>query len=141
MNNQKTPAILIIGATGAIGKELTKQLAAKDIPFRALIRKSEDAKLFPSTRGVELVEGDLADANSILKATKGIERAFLLTNSSEQAEALQSGFVDIAEGAGVRYIVKQSQWAASHLSPVRFLRYHAAVEEHIKQLIWNSQAI
>lgn len=133
MNNQKFPAILITGATGNIGKELTKQLIERGVPFRALVRKSEDKSKLPSAPSVEWVEGDFADSDSIRRAGQGIERAFLLTNSSEQAEALQNGFADIAKEGGVKHIVKQSQWAASAISPVRFPRYHAAVEEKIKQ--------
>src|SRR5262245_32966764 len=56
-----------------------------------------------------------------------------LTNSSEQAEAQQHAFVDVAKRAGVKHIVKLSQWAADPDSPVRFLRYHAAVEQHIQE--------
>jgi uncharacterized protein YbjT (DUF2867 family) len=63
----------------------------------------------------------------------GVDRAFLLTNSSEQAEDQQSAFVAVAQSAGVKHIVKLSQWAADKDSPVRFLRYHAAVERIIKE--------
>ena len=61
-----------------------------------------------------------------------MDRAFLLTSSSEQAQAQQSAFVDSAKSAGVKHIVKLSQWAADLESPVRFLRYHAAVEQKIR---------
>lgn len=56
-----------------------------------------------------------------------------MTNSSEYAEAHQSRFVDAASRAGVKHIVKLSQWAAYADSPVRFLRYHAAVERKIEE--------
>jgi uncharacterized protein YbjT (DUF2867 family) len=61
-----------------------------------------------------------------------VDRAFLLTNSSQQAETQQSTFVEIASRTGVKQIVKLSQWAADPESPVRFLRYHAAVEKKIQ---------
>jgi uncharacterized protein YbjT (DUF2867 family) len=61
-----------------------------------------------------------------------VERAFLLTNSSEHAEDQQAAFVDAAGRAGVKHIVKLSQWAADAKSPVRFLRHHAAVEQKIR---------
>jgi uncharacterized protein YbjT (DUF2867 family) len=35
--------------------------------------------------------------------------------------------------AGVNHIFKQSQWAASPDLPVRFLRYHAAIERKIQE--------
>jgi uncharacterized protein YbjT (DUF2867 family) len=52
-----------------------------------------------------------------------------VTNSTEQAEAQQLGFVGLAHAAGLRHIVYLSQLHAAKDSPVRFLRYHAVVEE------------
>lgn len=131
MSNSQSLAILITGAAGSIGTELTKQLDSKGIPFRALVRNSDGAKALFSLKNAEIIEGDFNNADSITKALKGIDSAFLLTNSSEQAEAIQSNFVDMAMREGVRHIVKQSQFAANLHSPVRFLRYHAAVEQKI----------
>lgn len=133
MNNSKFPNILITGATGSIGTELTKQLDAKGISFRALVRTANSSNALSSFKNAEIVEGDFNNEDSIARALKGIDRAFLLTNSSEQAETLQSGFVEIAKRKGVKHIVKQSQLAAELHSPVRFLRYHAAVERKIIQ--------
>lgn len=133
MNNSKHPAILITGATGNIGTELTKQLNENGIPFRALVRNAERAHTFSSRKNAEIIEGDFSDVQSIERALKGIDKAFLLTNSSEEAETLQSNFVAIAKHEGVKHIVKLSQFAANLHSPVRFLRYHAAVEQKIIQ--------
>lgn len=129
----QSPKILITGATGTIGTELTKYLSTKGISFRAMVRSLENAKDLTAFRGVELVEGDFNDPKSIERSLTGIEKAFLLTNSSEQAEQQQSTFVKIAKQAGVKHIVKLSQWAADVNSPVRFLRYHAVVESLIKE--------
>jgi uncharacterized protein YbjT (DUF2867 family) len=85
-----------------------------------------------SLPGVDLVPGDFDDAASLARALQGVDRAFLVTPSSERAEAQQRSFVDSAARAGVRHIVKLSQWAADPRSPVRFLRYHAAVEAAIR---------
>ena len=128
MTTTKLPAILVSGATGTIGSALAKLLAEKGIPFRALVRPTGATPHIP---GAEVVEGDLNDQKSLKNALSGIERAFLLTNSSPEAESLQIAFVDAAKAAGVQHIVKLSQYAAHRDSPVRFLRYHAAVEEKI----------
>lgn len=133
MYNSNSPAILITGATGSIGTELTKQLDARGVPFRALVRTDQNFNALSSLKNAEIIKGDFTDAQSIARALKGIEKAFLLTNSSENAETLQSNFAAIAKREGVKHIVKLSQLAADIHSPVRFLRYHAAAEQKIIQ--------
>jgi uncharacterized protein YbjT (DUF2867 family) len=129
-NNAK---ILITGATGSVGKELTKYLSAKGILFRAMVRSLEDAREIASLPGADLIQGNFDDPQSVKKAVEGIEKVFLLTNSSEKAEKQQCAFVDIAAHTGVKHVVKLSQWGADINSPVRFLRYHAVVENFIKE--------
>ncbi|WP_316845094.1 SDR family oxidoreductase [Pedobacter psychrodurus] len=133
MTDSIQPTILITGATGSVGSELAKQLAEKQIPFRALVRSLDQAEALKQLKGAELVKGDFKDELSVLKALKGIEQVFLLSNSSEDAESLQSHFVDAAVKSNVKHLVKLSQFAANLNSPVRFLRYHAVVEEKIKR--------
>jgi len=126
-------AILITGATGNVGRELTKLLSARRVSYRAMIRSGKGAQGFPSFEGAEVAVGDFEDARSLARAFEGVERVFLLTNSSERAEIQQCTLVEAAGHAGVKHIVKLSQWAASAESPVRFLRYHAAVERKIRE--------
>lgn len=133
MKHSDAPKILITGATGTIGSELARQLSEKGIPFRAMVRSLENTESLASLEGAEIVLGDFNDAASLSNALVGIEKAFLLTNSSETAEQLQQNFVSIAQHSGVKHIVKLSQLHASADSPVRFLRYHAAVEAQIKE--------
>lgn len=132
METSESAKLLVTGATGTIGSELCKILSAKGVPFKAMVRSVSKAEDIGNLPGAELVIGDFNDAASLRLALTGIERAFLLTNSSEQAEEQQIRFVDAAQEAGVKHIVKLSQWAADIHSPVRFLRYHAAVEAHIR---------
>jgi uncharacterized protein YbjT (DUF2867 family) len=106
--NSERPTILITGATGNIGSELTKRLSAQSIPFRAMVRSTKSAATLATLDGAEVVVGDFNDSASVANILKGVERAFLLTNSSEQAEAQQTQFVDVAKRAGVKHIVKLS---------------------------------
>ncbi|ACU62515.1 SDR family oxidoreductase [Chitinophaga pinensis] len=131
MSTQGPATILITGATGNIGKELINLLSAKGISYNAMVRSIERAKELEVLPGITLVQGNFDDEVSLDKALRGIEKAFLLTNSSEHAEEQQLRFVNAAKRAGVKHIVKLSQWAADVSSPVRFLRYHAAVEAAI----------
>ncbi|AGF52978.1 slr0317 [Synechocystis sp. PCC 6803] len=123
--------ILVTGATGSNGTEIVKRLAAKNVQVRAMVRDFDRAKkiAFPN---VEVVEGNFDRPETLLEALAEVDRAFLLTNSTERAEAQQLAFVDAARQNGVKHIVKLSQFAADAHSPVRFLRYHAAVEAAIQ---------
>jgi uncharacterized protein YbjT (DUF2867 family) len=56
----------------------------------------------------------------------------LLTNSTERTEAQQIAFVQAAQAQRVGHVVYLSQLAADPQSPVRFLRYHGAVEAALR---------
>lgn len=133
----KKSNLLITGATGSVGTQLIKALANNGISFRALVRNNNQGSLMRELPQADVLKGDLSDVNSITDALAGVDRAFLLTNSSEQSEQLQLNFVNAAHKAGVKHIVKLSQLAADEASPVRFLRYHAIVENRIKELGMN----
>ena len=119
--------ILVTGATGNNGTEIVKRLATARVQVRAMVRNRERANAI-ALPNVEVVEGDFDRPATLLSALAGVERAFLLTNSSERAQAQQIAFIDAARQSGVTHIVKLSQFGAEAHSPVRFLRYHAAVE-------------
>jgi uncharacterized protein YbjT (DUF2867 family) len=122
--------ILITGATGKNGAEILKRLSGRKEPIRAMVRKQNA----PASRSHELefVQADFDDVASLRKALSGVQRAFLVTNSSERVEELQLRFVDLARESGVKHIVYLSQLHASTDSPLRFLRYHAAVEDAMR---------
>jgi uncharacterized protein YbjT (DUF2867 family) len=77
--------ILITGATGTVGSEVVKTLSARGVELRAVTRDPRKAERnqLPS---VHFVQGDFDDADSMRRACSGVERAFLLTNSTERAE-------------------------------------------------------
>jgi uncharacterized protein YbjT (DUF2867 family) len=66
---------LVIGATGNIGRQVVLQLAANDLPVRALTRKSDDASLPPQ---VEVVRGDLTSPESLDESLDGIDAVFMV---------------------------------------------------------------
>ena len=123
--------ILITGATGTVGSEVVKRLSAQGIQARAVTRDfaKVEASRLPH---VQFVNGDFDSPDSMRRACSGVERAFLLSNSSERAEQQQTAFVEVAKQSGVRHIVKLSQLHADVNSPGRFLRYHAAVETAVQ---------
>ncbi|MBT1706102.1 SDR family oxidoreductase [Chryseosolibacter indicus] len=132
MTQTKKASIFITGATGNVGSLLVQALISKKVPFKMLIRESS-RNLIVDNNFTEVVYGDLRKSESFEHHLQGVEKAFLLTNSSEEAEQIQLNFVKAAKRAGVKHIVKLSQYSAAPHSPVRFLRYHAAVEKAIKE--------
>lgn len=121
--------ILITGATGTNGAEILKRLAHNGVAVRAMVRRKPESR--QELAGVEYAVADLDDPASVRRVLEGVERAFLATNSTERVEAQQLSFIEQAKAAGIRHIVYLSQLHASKNSPVRFLRYHAVVEEAI----------
>lgn len=124
--------ILVTGATGNTGRPLVEALARLGVPVRAMVRDPASRTTLPD--GVQVAVADFDDAASLAAALDGAGRAYLVTPSSEQAGAQQKRFADLAAAAGVRHLVVLSQLAAAEDSPVRFLRYHAAVERHVRDL-------
>jgi len=131
MNEQQRP-ILVSGATGNTGRPLVEALTRQGMPVRAMVRSAADSARLPA--GTSLAVADFDDAGSVAAALDGAGQAYLVTPSSEQAQEQQRRFADLAVKAGVDHLVVLSQFAADEQSPVRFLRYHAAVERHIQDL-------
>jgi uncharacterized protein YbjT (DUF2867 family) len=128
----RTAPVLVTGATGNTGSALVAKLIERAAPVRAMVRSAADsAKLPPDATAVV---ADFDDATSLATALQGAGSAYLVTPSSENAQAQQQRFADLAAEAGVQQLVVLSQLAADEHSPVRFLRYHGLVERHVQDL-------
>jgi uncharacterized protein YbjT (DUF2867 family) len=133
IGDPKAPApILVTGATGNTGSVVLARLVERGANVRAMVHGSADGANLPA--GVTPVVADFDDADSISAALRGVGRAYLVTPSSERAEQQQLRFVDLAVKGGVRQLVVLSQLAADEQSPVRFLRYHGAVERQVRDI-------
>ena len=131
MNQQGGP-ILVTGATGNTGRAIVDALVERGAPVRAMVRTGADRGKLQA--GVEVVVADFNETAAVAAALDGAERAYLVTPSSAQAEEQQKRFADLAAKAGTRHLVVLSQLGSEDHSPVRFLRYHAAVEQHVREL-------
>jgi uncharacterized protein YbjT (DUF2867 family) len=96
--------ILVTGATGTIGSEVVRQLAARGAKVRALTREPAKA-VVPS--GVEVVRGDYLDPGSLDAAMSGVTAAFLLGAPGPDSRHDQD-LVAAAQAAGVHRWVKLS---------------------------------
>jgi uncharacterized protein YbjT (DUF2867 family) len=97
--------ILVTGATGTIGSDVVRQLAARGEKVRALSRDPAKAHL---PAGVEAARGHHRDRASVEAAMAGAESAFLVGVFGPDDAEHDRGLVEAARTAGVRRIVKLS---------------------------------
>jgi uncharacterized protein YbjT (DUF2867 family) len=129
---QQAGPILVTGATGNTGRAIVDALVERGAPVRAMVRAEADrGKLRPEVEGVV---ADFDDSAAIAAVLDGAVRAYLVTPSAEEAEEQQKQFAELAAKAGTRHLVVLSQLGAQEHSPDRFLRYHGAVEQHVRDL-------
>jgi uncharacterized protein YbjT (DUF2867 family) len=94
--------ILVTGATGNVGSNVVDQLVKRGADVRALVRDPSKASFAP---GVEIVQGDLLDVDSLRTAMSGVSTLFLLNGvvADEYTQALIA--LNVAREAGIERIV------------------------------------
>jgi len=122
--------ILLTGATGHTGGEVARQLAAADVPFRALIRNPDKADAL-NALGAELVVGDIADQAFLPRALSGIDKAFLVMPNNEEQFILEKQFTDAAAAASVKHLVYLSSLESVPESKNPITQNHVAAQNHI----------
>jgi dihydroflavonol-4-reductase len=109
---------LVTGATGFTGAALARYLAGAGVSVRALARRTSDPQIRRqlTAAGVEILEGDLRDAESLHRACEGIDVVYHIAAIYRQAglaareyRAVNAEAVDrlfeAADRGGVRRVV------------------------------------
>ncbi|RKR73848.1 SDR family oxidoreductase [Frondihabitans australicus] len=103
---------LVTGATGYIGGRLAPRLVAAGFDVRALVRTPEKLSGVPWAGDIEIVKGDLTDAESVGRAVQDIDVVYYLAHAMggrgdfEKAELLAAQtMASQAAAAGVKRIV------------------------------------
>jgi len=81
------PTVLVLGATGFIGRALVTRLLQDGRGLRALVRDTSGRAQGLAHQGVELVKGDLADTASVEAALDGIHHVYHLARGAGPAWA------------------------------------------------------
>ena len=123
--------ILICGATGTMGSELTKQLAGQNEAVRALVRSPNKAEWL-SSYGVRTVSGDLAQPKTLGPALKDISKVFMLSSADPHQVQYQHNMIEACKKAAVQLVVKLSALGAAPNSPVQLAQWHYQSEEDLK---------
>ena len=81
----------VAGATGETGRRIVGELVRRDIPVRALVRDISTARgILPA--GVELIEGDVLNVDSIIMAI-GDSTVVLCATGDRKSTRLNSSHV------------------------------------------------
>src|SRR6201998_3725516 len=110
--------IFVTGATGQTGGNVCEQLSQRGDQVRALVRNPDEAGAL-SDIGVELVKGDISDADDVLRAAKGAEAAVhcaaLLGGASQDRDDFRAvnmvgttNVLDAGKAHGMRRVVALS---------------------------------
>ena len=118
--------IFVTGATGQTGGNVCEQLIERGEYVRALVRNPDEATALAGI-GVELIKGDISDADDVLRAAKGAEAAIhcaaLLGGASQDLADFKAvnvvgtaNVLDAAKRHGMRRVVALSTATFLNLS-------------------------
>jgi uncharacterized protein YbjT (DUF2867 family) len=137
--------ILIVGATGLLGRATAQALLKDGQRLRVLVREParQPQQVSELQRaGAELVSGDLTDPGSLERACKGALRVFACAHSflgrgrysSAQVDHVgHSALIAAAQSAGVPRFVYTSALGAREDHPIDFFRTKYEIEEGLRE--------
>ena len=110
--------VLVLGATGFVGRSLVAELLKRQVKIRVLARsRAKVSSLFPTIRDIEVVEGDVVANKGLVEALQGIHTAFYLIHSlggqslfkntefASQDRTAAMNFVKAADTAGLKRVI------------------------------------
>ena len=123
--------ILVIGATGRVGRHVVEQLVARDASVRILTRDPAKA-VFPI--GVDVAKGDLLDINALRAAFVGVRTLFLLNavTGDEFTQAIVT--LNVAREAGVDRVVYLSVFDADRAVNVPHFAVKSGAERMLEAM-------
>lgn len=123
--------ILVIGATGRVGRHVVEQLVARDASVRVLTRDPAKAA-FPT--GVEVAKGDLLDIHALRAAFVGVRTLFLLNavTGDEFTQAIVT--LNVAREAGVDRVVYLSVFDADRAVNVPHFAVKSGAERMLEAM-------
>ncbi len=107
-----SPLILVTGATGYIASLLIPQLLEKGYRVRAMARHPERLRKRTWYKQVEMVRGDVMDADSLIPVLDGVHTAYYLIHNMSRGHGYTEAeiqaarnFAQAAENSGIDHII------------------------------------
>ena len=116
------PKILVTGATGKTGGAVVRELLAKGVPVRAMVRTLDLRSAALQARGVEVVVADIFDPGQLMDAMRNVQRAYYCPPYHPFVIQSASAFAAAARETGLEQIVGLSQWLAGPNHPALMSR-------------------
>lgn len=85
--SEKTPTVLVVGATGETGRQVVRKLILKGYRVQVLVRNLYSTTLNLLGTGVSYVKGDLADLASLRTACDGADKAVYVAQARDDGDA------------------------------------------------------
>jgi uncharacterized protein YbjT (DUF2867 family) len=133
-----TKTILVTGATGRQGGAVVNHLLKNNIAVKALSRtpQSLSASLL-SSKGVEVVKGDMSDIASLTNAMKGCDGVFSVQNffeyGGEKEVAYGKNLIDAARQSDISHFVYSSVCSADKNTGVPHFETKNVIEGYLKK--------
>lgn len=131
---------VVTGITGNTGSVVASTLLDRGASVRAVVRDPAKAEGW-ARRGVELVQGDLADAESLGRAFEGAEAAYVLNPPAyalpdlfAHAETIAGAIRDAVEASGLRRLVVLSSFGAHQPSGTGIIQTNRTFEQRLGTL-------
>jgi len=121
--------ILIMGATGTVGRPVLDEIRKTGKPFKAMYRSAEDVAKAPA--GVTTVLGDFSSKDSLKRALQGVDAVFLVCSPIPALVELESNVIDACVENGVKHVLLNSALGAADY-PKSFPGWHKKVEDKLK---------
>jgi uncharacterized protein YbjT (DUF2867 family) len=138
------PLCLVTGATGYIGGRLVPELLDAGYRVRCLARSPDRLRDHPWAGEVEVVAGDVTDAESVARALDGVDVAYYLVHAMSSGDDFEEIdrraariFAERARAAGVRRIVHLSGLVPADV-PARELSPHLRSRAEVARILLDS---
>ena len=110
---ETSQTILVGGATGRQGTAVVDELLARGYTVRGLTRNLESKGAGAlAAKGVEVVQGNYANPDSIVAAMQDVEKVFFYSGFSRNEVAEGNNVINAAKAAGIKHLVYSSGAAA-----------------------------